>query len=54
MRTALLDPRWSYDGSIYFGSRDPHLPLEHGYAAALLQARGHDTLPIAELEARAT
>src|SRR5918994_2400843 len=46
MRTALLNPRWSYEGSIYFGSRDPHLPLEHGYAKALLQARGHATLLI--------
>jgi anaerobic magnesium-protoporphyrin IX monomethyl ester cyclase len=46
MRTALLNPRWDYEGSIYFGSRDPHLPLEHGYAKALLEARGHPTLLI--------
>jgi anaerobic magnesium-protoporphyrin IX monomethyl ester cyclase len=46
MRTALLNPRWSYEGSIYFGSREPHLPLEHGYAEALLQAQGHVTLLI--------
>ena len=46
MRTALLNPRWSYEGSIYFGSRDPHLPLEHGYAKALVDARGHPTLLI--------
>jgi len=44
MRVALLNPRWSFDGSIYFGCRDPHLPLEHGYAKALLEARGHEVL----------
>jgi anaerobic magnesium-protoporphyrin IX monomethyl ester cyclase len=44
MRVALVNPPWSYHGSIYFGCREPHLPLELGYAAALLRARGHDTL----------
>ena len=43
MRMALLNPRWSFEGSIYFGCRDPHLPLEHGYAKALLE-RGHQVL----------
>ena len=36
MRTALVNPRWSFEGSISFGCRDPHLPLEHGYTKALL------------------
>jgi anaerobic magnesium-protoporphyrin IX monomethyl ester cyclase len=44
MRVALINPRWSFDGSIYFGCRDPHLPLEHGYAKALLEGRGHEVL----------
>jgi anaerobic magnesium-protoporphyrin IX monomethyl ester cyclase len=41
MRVALVNPPWSYRHSIYFGCREPHLPLELGYAAALLTARGH-------------
>jgi B12-binding domain/radical SAM domain protein of rhizo-twelve system len=44
MRVALINPPWTFDGSIYFGCHDPHLPLEHGYAKALLEARGHDAL----------
>lgn len=42
MRVALINPPWSFGGSIYFGCREPHLPLELGYARALLEARGHD------------
>lgn len=42
MRVALINPPWSFDGSIYFGCREPHLPLEFGYARALLEADGHD------------
>jgi B12-binding domain/radical SAM domain protein of rhizo-twelve system len=42
MRVALINPPWSFDGSIYFGCREPHLPLEFGYARALLGADGHD------------
>jgi B12-binding domain/radical SAM domain protein of rhizo-twelve system len=41
MRVALVNPRWSFDRSIYFGCREPHLPLELGYAKALLEAGGH-------------
>lgn len=44
MRVALVNPAWSYEGSIYFGCRAPHLPLELGYARALLEAEGHATL----------
>src|SRR5689334_17491581 len=44
MRVALVNPLWSFEGSIYFGCREPHLPLELGYANALLQAAGHPTL----------
>jgi anaerobic magnesium-protoporphyrin IX monomethyl ester cyclase len=46
MRVALVNPPWSFDGSIYFGCREPHLPLELGYADALLRERGHETLLI--------
>src|SRR5438093_13333389 len=42
MKIALVNPPWSIDGSIYFGCREPHLPLEYGYAQALLAATGHD------------
>lgn len=41
MRVALVNPAWSFVGSIYFGCREPHLPLEYGYAAALLRQAGH-------------
>ena len=44
MRFALLNPNWNFDGSIYFGCREPHLPLEFGYAADLLQESGHEAL----------
>src|SRR5690242_9205517 len=42
MKFALINPPWSFAGSIYFGCREPHLPLEYGYAKALLEAAGHD------------
>ena len=41
MRVALVNPDWDFAGSIYFGCREPHLPLEFGYAAALLANAGH-------------
>src|SRR5437868_1909975 len=41
MKIALVNPPWSFDGSIYFGCREPHLPLEFGYAKALLERGGH-------------
>ena len=44
MRFALLNPNWNFDGSIYFGCTEPHLPLEFGYARALLENQGHDVL----------
>jgi B12-binding domain/radical SAM domain protein of rhizo-twelve system len=46
MRVLLINPPWSFDRSIYFGCREPHLPLELGYAQALLRAGGHETLLI--------
>jgi len=44
MKVALVNPSWNYDGSIYFGCREPHLPLELGYSRAQLEAQGHETL----------
>ena len=44
MRVALVNPSWSFDRSIYFGCREPHLPLELGYAKAWLERSGHDVL----------
>lgn len=43
MKMALVNPPWSFEGSVYFGCREPHLPLEFGYARALLANRGHET-----------
>src|SRR5436190_4266569 len=42
MKYALINPRWSFEGSIYFGCREPHLPLEYGYSKALLERAGHE------------
>jgi anaerobic magnesium-protoporphyrin IX monomethyl ester cyclase len=42
MKLALVNPHWEFDGSIYFGCRSPHLPLEYGYSKALLECDGHD------------
>ncbi|HEX5957223.1 MAG TPA: TIGR04295 family B12-binding domain-containing radical SAM protein [Hyphomicrobiaceae bacterium] len=41
MRIVLVNPPWDYRHSIYFGCRAPHLPLELGYAKALLERAGH-------------
>lgn len=44
MRVALINPNWRYEGSIYFGCRSPHLPLELGISQRLLRDAGHATL----------
>jgi anaerobic magnesium-protoporphyrin IX monomethyl ester cyclase len=41
MRFALVNPPWNFEGSIYFGCPDPHLPLELGYSRHLLESAGH-------------
>jgi len=41
VRVALVNPSWRFEHSIYFGCREPHLPLELGYAKALLEQAGH-------------
>lgn len=42
MKIALVNPPWTFENSIYFGCREPHLPLELGYARDGLTAAGHD------------
>jgi B12-binding domain/radical SAM domain protein of rhizo-twelve system len=42
MRFLLINPPWTFDGSIYFGCREPHLPLEYGYSKMLLECAGHE------------
>ena len=44
MKIALINPPWTFDGSIYFGCREPHLPLELGYCRAALERGGHEVL----------
>lgn len=43
-RVALINPNWHYDGSIYFGCREPHLPLELRLSQRRLEAAGSRTL----------
>jgi anaerobic magnesium-protoporphyrin IX monomethyl ester cyclase len=42
MRYCLINPPWDFEGSIYFGCREPHLPLEYGYSKVLLERAGHE------------
>ncbi len=43
-RVALVNPPWSFEGSTYFGCREPHLPLEFGYARRMLEDDGVQVL----------
>jgi len=43
-RVAMINPNWTFDGSIYFGCRSPHLPLELGISQHHLREAGHATL----------
>ncbi|WP_437278646.1 TIGR04295 family B12-binding domain-containing radical SAM protein [Sorangium sp. So ce375] len=42
MKVALVNPPWTFHGSVYLGCREPHLPIELGYARALLERAGHE------------
>ena len=42
MKVSLVNPHWDFAGSIYFGCRSPHLPLELGCSKVLLEAAGHE------------
>lgn len=46
MRYALVNPRWSFQGSTYFGCPDPHFPLELLSAREMLRAAGHEVIII--------
>jgi len=42
----LVNPPWDYTGSIYFGCREPHLPIELGCMRVLLERAGHEVLMV--------
>jgi len=44
MKFALVNPAWSFEGSTYFGCREPHYPLELLFAAEHVKAAGDDAL----------
>ncbi|HXE31282.1 MAG TPA: TIGR04295 family B12-binding domain-containing radical SAM protein [Terriglobales bacterium] len=44
MRFALIQPRWEFGGSTYFGCPDTHMPLELLWARQQLEAAGHEAL----------
>lgn len=44
MRYALVNPRWSFEGSTYFGCPEPHFPLELLYAQQTLRRAGHEVM----------
>jgi len=46
MKFALVNPAWSFEGSTYFGCREPHVPLELLFAYDQIVAVGHDALVI--------
>ena len=46
MKYALVNPRWTFEGSTYFGCAEPHLPLELLSAQGFLRAAGHQVLLI--------
>jgi B12-binding domain/radical SAM domain protein of rhizo-twelve system len=46
MKYALVNPRWGFAGSTYFGCSAPHFPLELLSAREMLRAAGHDVLLI--------
>ena len=46
MKYALVNPLWSFEGSTYFGSRQPVIPIELLSAREMLRAAGHEVLLI--------
>jgi anaerobic magnesium-protoporphyrin IX monomethyl ester cyclase len=44
MRYALVNPKWDFSGSTYFGCRDPHYPLELLFAFDQIVAAGSEAL----------
>jgi anaerobic magnesium-protoporphyrin IX monomethyl ester cyclase len=51
MKFALVNPGWSFEGSTYFGCREPHCPLELLFACDQIREAGHEALVLdAQLE----
>ena len=46
MKYALVNPRWTFEGSTYFGCPEPHFPLELLYAQQALRKAGHEVVLI--------
>jgi anaerobic magnesium-protoporphyrin IX monomethyl ester cyclase len=46
MRFALVNPRWTFEGSTYFGCREPHVPIELLSAREMLRSCGHEAIII--------
>ncbi len=46
MKFALVNPKWNFGGSTYFGCPEPHLPLELLSARQMLRKQGHAVLLI--------
>ena len=46
MKFALVNPRWTFEGSTYFGCQDPHFPIELLSAQQFLERGGHEVLLI--------
>ncbi len=44
MRYALVNPQWSFEGSTYFGSQQPVMPIELFAAREMLREAGHEVL----------
>ncbi len=44
MRFALVNPKWSFEGSTYFGCAEPHFPLELLSARQMFRAAGQEAL----------
>ncbi len=46
MRFALVNPKWSFEGSTYFGCAEPHFPLELLSSREMLREAGQEVLLI--------
>lgn len=44
MKFALVNPKWDFKGSTYFGCREPHVPLELLFAYDQIRSAGHDPI----------
>ncbi|HEY4054759.1 MAG TPA: hypothetical protein VGL74_13500, partial [Terriglobales bacterium] len=46
MKFALVNPAWTFEGSTYFGCKEPHYPLELLFAAEQIRSAGHQALVV--------